>query len=71
MKHLLLSLILGIFIQGALLSCKKDRGCYDEKLYLENKNTMCTMDCPGVTGCDGKKYCNECEASRQGIAIVK
>ena len=51
-----------------LLSCKKQgHSCYDEQLYLEHKKDMCSMDCHGVTGCDGKKYCNECAANKQGI----
>jgi hypothetical protein len=27
------------------------------------------MDCPGVVGCDGKNYCNECIARTQGIRV--
>ena len=27
----------------------------------------CTTDCPGVCACDGKLYCNACEAHRAGI----
>jgi hypothetical protein len=30
----------------------------------------CTKDCPGVCGCDGKFYCNECEAHRAGTDDV-
>jgi hypothetical protein len=26
----------------------------------------CTKDCPGICGCDGKFYCNACEAHRAG-----
>lgn len=59
-------------------SCTKDVGCgpvhdncYDEKLFQTHKNDYCTTDCNGVTGCDGKIYCNECEANRKGISIKK
>ncbi|HEY1039553.1 MAG TPA: kazal domain protein [Bacteroidia bacterium] len=49
-------------------ACKKGpSSCYDEQLYQQYKDKGCTADCPGVTGCDGKTYCNECEANRQGI----
>ena len=27
---------------------------------------MCSKDCPGACGCDGKFYCNVCEAQRAG-----
>ena len=34
-------------------------------------NAPCTADCIGVLGCDGKTYCNECVARRNGIKIIK
>jgi hypothetical protein len=52
-----------------LSSCNRKSSCYDEQLYQKNKNNFCTTDCPGVIGCDGKTYCNECEANRQGIKV--
>lgn len=59
-------------------SCNKDSSCspahdscYDEKMYQTHKDDYCTTDCIGVTGCDGKIYCNECEANRKGISIKK
>jgi len=51
----------------ALTGCnKKDQNhpCYDKSTV---HNNPCTADCPGFEGCDGKKYCNSCEAARQGI----
>lgn len=56
-------------MMAAFSSCKKEHSCYDEKLFQENQNKGCTLDCPGVIGCDGKTYCNECEANRQGIRL--
>lgn len=50
-------------------SCKKESSCYDEQLYQQYKDKGCTTDCPGVIGCDGKTYCNECEAYRHGIRV--
>ena len=50
-------------------SCRKETGCYDEVLYQKHKNDFCTMDCPGIVGCDGKTYCNECIARTKGIRV--
>lgn len=65
MKNIVIGtvLILGFALSG----CKKegeDHSCYDSSLVHEDD---CTTDCPGFEGCDGKTYCNECEAARNGI----
>ncbi|MFN6039032.1 MAG: hypothetical protein ACK452_11240 [Bacteroidota bacterium] len=52
-----------------LTSCRKETNCFDQELYDKHRNDGCTTDCPGVLGCDGKTYCNECEARRQGIKV--
>jgi len=52
-----------------LTTCRKDSECFDKELYEQHKDDFCTADCPGVTGCDGKFYCNECEANKKGIRI--
>jgi hypothetical protein len=31
---------------------------------------ICTDDCPGVCGCDGKAYCNACSARRAGVNLA-
>ncbi|TSJ47991.1 hypothetical protein [Fluviicola chungangensis] len=62
----LLTMIVFLFL---ITSCKKASSCYDEELYQQYKDKGCTTDCPGVTGCDGKTYCNECEANRHGIRV--
>jgi hypothetical protein len=64
-----MKVILLIALTFAVLSCKKDRGCYDAQLEEQFRNSFCTEDCPGVLGCDGKTYCNECQANRQGIRV--
>lgn len=67
-----LKMLFTSFLLLATLSCNKDKdSCYDARLYRQHKDDICTMDCPGVTGCDGKIYCNECEALRQGIRVDK
>jgi len=55
----------------ALFSCDKpiDDGCYSSELE-ENHSGICTTDCPGVCGCDGVTYCNECNANAAGITEV-
>lgn len=55
-----------------LAACNKNvfrSGCFDKKLYEEYKDKVCTMDCPGVVGCDGKEYCNACIAATRGIRV--
>ena len=47
--------------------CNKD--CYNPSLEAEYANKVCTTDCPGVVGCDGNTYCNECEANKAGVAV--
>lgn len=70
MKKSALFLVLTFTILLVFLSsCRKENRCYDEALYQKHKNDICTMDCPGVIGCDGKTYCNECIARTKGIRV--
>jgi hypothetical protein len=63
-----ITFLLGIILFANLTACKKtNNSCFDAALKEQNKNAFCTQDCPGITGCDGKIYCNDCEAARQGI----
>ena len=58
-----------VFISALNYSCTKNNTCFDQDLYNAHKNDNCTTDCPGVMGCDGKSYCNECVANRNGIKV--
>lgn len=67
MKCTYFFLALTLTIGVSFTSCKKD--CYDKELEEQFYTIDCTADCPGVTGCDGKTYCNECIANSQGIRV--
>lgn len=68
MKQLIIFLVI-IGMVTCVSSCRNQTSCYDESLYQKHKNDICTMDCPGVVGCDGKNYCNECIARTKGIRL--
>ncbi|MGB0886313.1 MAG: hypothetical protein ACPGR5_07790 [Chitinophagales bacterium] len=65
------------FIIVTIIACEKQlecytvpvNSCYDAEMAL-NHSGVCLNDCPGVYGCDGKFYCNSCDASRAGISVV-
>jgi hypothetical protein len=71
MKFKEIKIILLFTLLIMMFSCNKEHSCYSKELQDEFKNKVCTMDCPGVKGCDGKTYCNECIANGAGIKVVK
>ncbi|RYE23385.1 MAG: hypothetical protein EOP51_10705 [Sphingobacteriales bacterium] len=56
-------------------ACTKDGGdngyCISEVTKARHKDDVCPSACPGVVGCDGKKYCNLCAANKAGVNFVK
>ncbi len=75
MKKYALALTSGVFTLAifsicTFTACSKDTDCISEVIKAKHQNDICPTDCPGVTGCDGKRYCNKCEANKVGVAIV-
>ena len=63
-------LILICFLLMTSATCNnKEVSCYDAEME-QNHSGICQQDCPGVCGCDGKTYCNECIANSKGISVV-
>jgi hypothetical protein len=58
---------IAVFAVVTLNSCKKTN-CYDAGMAKAHSG-ICTMDCPGVTACNGKFYCNTCEANKAGYRV--
>ncbi len=61
---------LSIFGMCLFSACSKE-GCYSKLIKDQHKNDVCPTSCPGVTGCDGKKYCNACEAYKNGVSYLR
>lgn len=61
---------LGIFGVCTFSACSKN-DCINDAIQARHKNDICPTNCPGVTGCDGKKYCNLCEANKNGVAYLR
>ncbi len=73
------ALVSGLFTVAVFGMCtftacnKEDQDGYCESAVTKarHKDDVCPTACPGVIGCDGKKYCNLCEANKAGINFVK
>ena len=54
--------------------CRFEPGICDGSVgipgFCETRPGACDGDCPGVCGCDGATYCNECEAAAAGVNLV-
>ncbi len=55
---------------GADAYCVYDDVCGREAPgHCEPRPEVCTEDCPGVCGCDGRFYCNACLAASMGVDV--
>ncbi|MEM9189572.1 MAG: hypothetical protein AAGF12_10385 [Myxococcota bacterium] len=50
--------------------CDLDCSISDAAGTCQPRPTICTDDCPGVCGCDGRTYCNSCDAQAAGVAVA-
>jgi len=63
-------LLFTLLLTMTWIACdNKQTNCYDAEME-QNHSGICPQDCPGVCGCDGKTYCNECIANSAGISVV-
>ncbi len=64
-------LIFTLLLTLTWIACENndETDCYDAEME-QNHPGVCTQDCPGVCGCDGQTYCNECIANSVGISVV-
>jgi len=62
-----------VFFFTAFCACKKqeEASCFSLSLQQQSIGLFCIDDCPGVKGCDGNIYCNECYAAKAGMSVVK
>lgn len=53
--------------------CDYDSGCgfADEGGVCRPRPSGCPRDCPGVCGCDGVTYCNDCIAASMGVDVLR
>ncbi|MDX1907151.1 MAG: hypothetical protein SF053_08975 [Bacteroidia bacterium] len=65
------ALICWVILLTTNLSCFREEAisCYDPELAREAQTWGCLANCPGVKGCDGQQYCNECYAAQAGIRV--
>ncbi|MCB9594582.1 MAG: hypothetical protein H6719_17750 [Sandaracinaceae bacterium] len=51
--------------------CARPTGLCGGTGSCELRPSVCPGDCPGVCGCDGRDYCNECEAGQTGVTVAR
>lgn len=53
--------------------CDFDAGCGfdDGGGVCRPRPSGCPRDCPGVCGCDGETYCNDCIAASMGVDVLR
>ncbi|WP_276132138.1 hypothetical protein [Polluticoccus soli] len=61
---------LAIFSATLFSACTKEK-CISEALKAKHQADKCPTTCPGVIGCDGKKYCTSCEAYKAGNTYLR
>lgn len=69
-RNIVLFIATSIFLVFAACNDPVDDGCYDAGLAQSMRDSVCILTCEGVCACNGRTYCNECDAMKAGYTVA-